>query len=61
MPESRECTEGLSSESPSTSITPASEPQKRNKLLRDHLKREFNISDEFMDLAVKIWWDGKED
>ena len=28
---------------------------------REHLKERFNIPDEFMDLAVKIWLDGKED
>ena len=29
--------------------------------LRENLKRKFQVPDYFMDLAVKIWWDGKED
>ena len=29
--------------------------------LRFVLREKFDIPDKFMDLAVKIWWDGKED
>lgn len=31
------------------------------RMLRERLKEDFEVPDEFMDLAVKIWWDGKED
>lgn len=33
----------------------------RVRCLKDDLKSKFNVPDEFMDLAVRIWWDGKED
>lgn len=29
--------------------------------LRKHLRDRFEVSEDFMDLAVRIWWDGKED
>ncbi len=29
--------------------------------LRRDLKAKYAVPDEFMDLAVRIWWDGKED
>ena len=33
----------------------------KEESLRSHLKEKFNVPDEFMDLAVRIWKDGKED
>ncbi len=33
----------------------------QDRALKAHLKLEFDVPDEFMDLAVRIWWDGKED
>ena len=35
--------------------------EERDLELRENLKRKFQVPDYFMDLAVKIWWDGKED
>ena len=29
--------------------------------LRQRLCDEFKVPEEFLDLAVRIWWDGKED
>lgn len=29
--------------------------------LRERLRKEFKVPPEFEDLALRIWWDGKED
>lgn len=29
--------------------------------LREKLRAVFDVPESFMDLAIKIWWDGKED
>lgn len=29
--------------------------------LRQRLRDKYGVAPEFMDLAVRIWWDGKED
>jgi hypothetical protein len=35
--------------------------RENEKALRARLRQEFNVPAEFEDLAVRIWWDGKED
>lgn len=52
-----------SSSSPeSMSITAVSEHQRKSDhWLIEHLRERFNIPDEYMYLAMEIWWDGKED
>lgn len=32
-----------------------------NESLRQKLREKFNVPDAFLDLAVRIWWDGKLD
>ena len=35
--------------------------KKHNNMLCEYLKEKFKVPDEFIDLALEIWWDGKED
>jgi hypothetical protein len=44
-----------------SAATRARMAEERDRMLREELKAAFNVPDEFMDLAVKIWWRGKED
>lgn len=63
MPVSRECTKELSLDSPKTTsaqTTPVS-GNWTDRWLIEHLKADLNVPDHFIDLAIKIWWDGKED